>query len=120
MIRPACAWVLLILATSPFTPPFSTCDLGVLLGHTTYAQVTSLGRAAQGIVPINGDPDRCSDAYGVSPVVTRIELPRESACTVASLLIDAFDCLSVRAASFPIEVSQSLHPPSRQSAVLRL
>ena len=29
------AWSLLVLAASPFTAPFSTCDLATLFGHAT-------------------------------------------------------------------------------------
>jgi hypothetical protein len=35
MTRKILAWSLLCLASSPFTAPFSTCDLATLFGHAT-------------------------------------------------------------------------------------
>jgi len=34
MLKNTCAKLLLILSLSPFTAPFSTCDLAILLGHS--------------------------------------------------------------------------------------
>jgi len=75
MIRTTCAWVLLILAASPFTAPFSTCDLAALLGRAASVRVTSVGQAAQ-CVP---DAHANTDATGICPVVSRTELTREPA-----------------------------------------
>ena len=68
MIRTACAWLLVVLAISPVTAPFSTCDLLALCTHASYT-LSVPDIQAQSTVALAGTPD--GDAYSVSPLVTR-------------------------------------------------
>jgi hypothetical protein len=63
MIRRFCAWWLVLLALSPFTAPFPTCDLPTLLGRQT-AHVRILQRVDHASLTEN-------EAPRVSPLVER-------------------------------------------------
>jgi hypothetical protein len=115
MMRSVLAWSLLLLAASPFTAPYSTCDLGVLLGHATYAQMIP-ARPAGRIAAASAD----SDAYSVSPVVTRIELAREPALATAIFRIRALNRGRAPSVHSPRDVNLSPHEPSGQPITLRL
>jgi hypothetical protein len=72
MIRVLCTWILVLLAASPFTAPFSTCSVSVLLDQTASIQLP----APSGLsVHANRDKwDAFSDAFAVSPVLKKIDL----------------------------------------------
>src|SRR5262245_25725384 len=88
MVRKACAWALLLLAASPFTAPFSTCDVSMLMrdlpheGHAPYAQVESVAQQSPDaeVSPVT------SEAYAISPVSTRLELGKQLARASFALL----------------------------------
>jgi hypothetical protein len=80
MIRTTCAWVLLILAASPVTAPFASCDLQAFFTPSPFAW------AASGpTVSISPATSIDSDEYSVSPIVSKIELPKDSLSSVAVL-----------------------------------
>jgi len=74
MLRRVCALMLVVLAASPFTAPFSTCDLGTLCGCAP-AQLASAGTVAFSVAAAPSNVD----AYSISPVLVRIELRRQPA-----------------------------------------
>ena len=83
MIRATCAWVLVVLAASPVTAPFSTCDLRALFPPTSSVHVTSaVPSAAAMSAPFAID----TDANGVSPIVPRHEMPGAESDGVVMLL----------------------------------
>jgi len=60
MTRRTVAWLLFALATSPFTAPFTTCDLATLFGHAsgtaaTAAETPVVQAAPQDVAPISND-----------------------------------------------------------------
>jgi len=67
MYRTLCAWCLVLLALSPFTAPFSTCDLLKLFTHEAQPlrAVKLIGSYAV---------ESTSDALAVSPITERIQL----------------------------------------------
>jgi len=60
------AWMLLLLAASPFTAPYATCDLATLLGHGTHGPQTVTSEEGSIVTPC--------DAASVSPLKLRIDL----------------------------------------------
>jgi hypothetical protein len=81
MFRVVCAWALLVLAASPFTAPFSTCDVGAFLGAEGHALVLPSGRLVLAVAtaPVNGD------ALSLSPIISRVQLPADRAATLLDL-----------------------------------
>jgi hypothetical protein len=75
MIRMFSAWVLLVLALSPFTAPFTTCDFGTLVRQPSHALARSPGRT----VELIGIPASNGDATTIGPPVTRTQLERDHA-----------------------------------------
>jgi hypothetical protein len=55
MTRRILAWLLFVLASSPFTAPFTTCDLATLFGHVTGIALTTDTPVVQG-APHNLSP----------------------------------------------------------------
>ena len=83
MIQVICAWVLVVLAASPVTAPFSTCDLRALFPPTSSFHVASaVPSAAAMSAPFAID----TDANSVSPIVPRHELPRTDSGGLVMLL----------------------------------
>src|SRR5215813_9924634 len=117
MIRVACTWILVALAASPFTAPFSSCDLTVLLGRTAVVQMAPFARSGAQMTAALGSTDSSSDAYCVSPLVTRTELGRNAPFRSPGLLTCAS---AATAAAAPLHASQSRYGPSTRAAVLRL
>lgn len=117
MIRIICAWALLLLAASPFTAPFSTCDVGALVGNPSHILALSFTQTAHslGVLPSN------RDANGVAPTVTRTQLRQDVA--VAPLDVQALALRRLLAAA----IHQPFRDPDRapdwsppQSPALRL
>jgi hypothetical protein len=113
MTRTVCAWVLLLLAASPVTAPFATCDLRLLAAHTASAEVP----ASVQFGSISATESDGVDAYSLSPLVTRIVPPPDSRGAV----IPAGD---VRPAAIapgrPRDINRSPHESSGSPLVLRL
>jgi hypothetical protein len=66
MARLLCAWSLLLLCASPFTAPFSTCDLAMLLAHRPHdIRTTEFGTSVWLLT---------DDALGLSPEIKRVAL----------------------------------------------
>jgi hypothetical protein len=83
MIRAICAWALVVLAASPVTAPFSTCDLREFFAPTSSVHLTSgVPSAAAMFAPLAID----TDANSVSPIVPRHELPGADSGGVVMLL----------------------------------
>jgi hypothetical protein len=60
MTRKTVAWLLFVLASSPFTAPFTTCDLATLVGHVTAIEATGaetpvVQAAPHDLAPISND-----------------------------------------------------------------
>lgn len=100
MIRHLCAWSLVLLAFSPFTAPFATCDLATLLGHHT-GHLRTVDRA---------DPADLSgmEAVSVSPLIERTVLDKPLVATPLSV-----DALITLAASTPDGRAGAITPPGR-------
>jgi hypothetical protein len=63
---------LVVLAASPVTAPFSTCDLRAFFAPTSSVHVTSTALSASAMsAPLSID----TNANSVSPLVSRLELP---------------------------------------------
>jgi len=79
MIRTACAWVLVLLAASPVTAPFSSCDLRLLLmAHGARLEAP----AFEGMRALSGAERSGGDAYSLSPLVDRRALPKDSTASL--------------------------------------
>ena len=68
MIRLTCAWALLLLALSPFTAPYSTCDLASLMNHPAPHAVSYQLQQSAGIAAATTTAD---DAFSISPFAPR-------------------------------------------------
>jgi hypothetical protein len=108
--------MLVVLAASPVTAPFSTCDLGTLLGCVptllASAGTTALSVAA---APTNGD------AYSISPVLVRIELRHQPAAAAITVPDPRHGSrlAPISRRSFR-DLDRSPRDPSQQITVLRL
>jgi hypothetical protein len=83
MIRATCAWALVLLSASPFTAPFSTCDLGAFLSATKSAQLLPLKQSSLRLAA----KLETSDADALSPVVARVQLDKETALTSSGFFV---------------------------------
>jgi hypothetical protein len=105
------------LAASPFTAPFSTCDLTVLLGRTAGVQMAPVAQSGSHVLTATlENSDSSSDAYSISPLVTRTELGRKMTFKAAPLSC-ASGCIATGAV---LDANQSRCGLSTQAAVLRL
>jgi hypothetical protein len=77
MINKICAGVLLVLSLLPFTAPFSTCDLGALLGHAD----TDHGRPAR--APIHAASAPADGSVSLLPPFRSARTARLKVLTVA-------------------------------------
>ncbi len=68
MLKKFCAGVLLILSFSPFTAPFSTCELRALLGQAGIGYAVPMHAFSRAAGPL--------DDVGVSPVPSSSRLDR--------------------------------------------
>jgi hypothetical protein len=107
--------VLVVLAASPVTAPFSTCDLRAFLAPSSGVQMTSAIPLAAVSTPLSFD----TDANSVSPIVPRHELPGGDSDGLAILLfhgVTPTGCDVLR----PHDVALSLHNRMIRPTVLRL
>jgi hypothetical protein len=81
MLRRLCAWSLLLLALSPFTAPFSTCDIGTLLGR---AANPAQGAARRDGNVTAGMPLTGAEAMNVSAFRPQAGFARTKAFSVAT------------------------------------
>jgi len=114
MIRSTCAWVLLVLATSPVTAPFSTCDLRVFLART--AAVQSVAPQFGSLVAAERE---AGDAYSISPLVSRSALSKDSPSSAVVPVPVVRPRIVVRM-SVPLDVSRSPHESPASTPVLRV
>jgi hypothetical protein len=119
MIRLTFAWVLLFLTISPFTAPFSTCDLGALLGHVAVDAIAIEGHSVQ---CVSGTPetDPYGDACTVASIVTTIEPMREQLLTGAGRLAEVAGQPAATAGQYPSDVILWRQAPAPRPAVLRI
>ena len=113
MIRTACAWVLLLLAASPVTAPFSSCDLRLFTMSTTGIQSTAVARFAS----ISATESDGGDAYSLSPIVTRCLVPNDSSPIVAALPFLGMKPSAAADARRPRDLNRSPHPLSASTAL---
>jgi len=114
MISTVCAWVLVVLAASPVTAPFSTCDLRAFFTPTPIGAITvSPGATLAAPLPLDGD------ANGVSPIVARHDARSD---TPGALLIFPFsaDFTAAREVDRPDDVGAPAHDRPARPLVLRL
>jgi hypothetical protein len=117
MIQVVCTWLLVVLAASPFTAPFSTCDLAALLGRTAGIPMAPFAQSGSQVTATLGSTDLSGDAYSISPVVTRTELGRNAPFRTAGLLTPAS---AFTASGAALDASQARHGRFTPAAVLRL
>jgi hypothetical protein len=116
MVRIVCTWVLIVLAASPFTAPFSTCDLSALLGrHSSAVLVLSVAECAD-----MADGLGTGDAGSISPVVGRVLLTREVVLVRSDWPLPRTSDRPVLARLIPIEGVPTLEDSPLQPTVLRL
>jgi hypothetical protein len=116
MTRTVCAWVLLLLAASPVTAPFSTCDLRLLTTHTA----TGDARAPVRFGSISATESDGVDAYSLSPLVTR-SVPRPD--SLPSVAVAPARVLRPEGSldrQRPRDINRSPHEFSGSPTVLRL
>jgi hypothetical protein len=114
MIRISFTWLLLVLAASPFTVPFATCDLGALLAAKSPAQIAPVVPSVQAVAAASE-----RDATSLAPIAGRLEVAKDSTVVTIDLAIPSCEC-SHRVNRSP----QDERPPqlilSARSTVLRL
>jgi hypothetical protein len=116
MIRVVCAWMLIVLAASPFTAPFSTCDVSALLGtHTSTVAISSVATC-----PEIGDCSSTSDAGSVSPLVLRIVLTRNAVLVPSDWPVPQTADKPLRAALLQPAGDRTREDSPLQPTVLRL
>jgi len=69
--RQLCAWALLVLAISPFTPPFSTCDLHSVTRRASLDRTSLVERAPVGAELSNTIAGDDVDPTTLIPVAAR-------------------------------------------------
>jgi hypothetical protein len=72
MTRRSLAWLLLVLASSPFTAPFTTCDLATLFGHVAGVALTTpdtpvVQGAPHNLSPIDNDAALAVSLFDSTP-----------------------------------------------------
>jgi hypothetical protein len=116
MIRAACTWLLIVLAASPFTAPFSTCDVGALFANRASSVITP------SVLPC-ADIATCSetdDAGSISPVVGRVVLSRDAVLMLADWPIPPTSDALELSRPAPVQDGRVLDDAPVQSLVLRL
>jgi hypothetical protein len=116
MIRTACTWFLIVLAASPFTAPFSTCDVSVLLSSHTTGGFTPA-------VPTREEIGTCAetdDAGSLSPVVGRVVLSRDAVLVSTDWPVPLTPDTRVASPHVPVDNDRTLDDWPVQSSVLRL
>jgi hypothetical protein len=116
MIRTACTWLLIVLAASPFTAPFSTCDLSALLGSRPS---TVLVMHVAGCADIAACTES-SDAGSLSPLVGRVVLTRDSILVLNGSPVPAAPETPVLARPASVQYVRALQDTLLQSRVLRI
>jgi len=116
MIRAACTWLLIVLAASPFTAPFSTCDVSALFAS----------RASSVIEPAVSpcaDIAACSemdDAGSISPLVGRVVLSRDAVLVLTDWPVPLTSDPLALSRPVPVPYGRALKDSPVQSLVLRL
>jgi hypothetical protein len=115
MTRTVCAWVLLLLAASPVTAPFSTCDLRLLTARTTVDVPATVRFGSISATESDG-----VDAYSLSPLVTR-SVPRpDSYPSVAVAPAHVLRLAGISDRHRLRDINRSPHEFSSSRTVLRL
>jgi len=116
MIRTACAWFLLLLAASPVTAPFSTCDLRLFAANTASIESAAAARLAS----ISATENDGGDAYSLSPL-TRIVLPADDSTTIVTIIsVPVTPLVAIVPGRSPRDLNRSPHDSSASPTVLRL
>jgi hypothetical protein len=116
MIRVVCSWLLIVLALSPFTAPFSTCDVSALLENHTSTAIVPWVPASPDLTTLSS----IDDAGALSPLIGRVMLSRDSVLAVIGWPVRSTFDRSVRPRSVSNPDSYALQDPLLQSLVLRL
>ena len=114
MIRAACTWLLIVLAASPFTAPFSTCDVSALFANHASISVSVLPCAD---IATRSETD---DAGSISPVVGRVVLSRDAVLMLTDWPIPPASDTREVSRPAPIQYGRALDDAPVQSLVLRL
>jgi hypothetical protein len=115
MIKTVCAWVLVVLAASPVTSPFSTCDLRAFFTPKPIVGATmSPSTALRARLSID------ADAHGVSPLVSRHELAAETPPGACLIFPFSGDSITARDIDRPDDIKASVHARTARPLVLRL
>jgi hypothetical protein len=116
MIRAACTWLLIVLAASPFTAPFSTCDVSALFANRASSMI------APSVLPC-ADIATCSetdDAGSISPVVGRVVLSRNAVLMPIDWPIPPMSDALELSRPAPVQDGRVLDDAPVQPLVLRL
>jgi hypothetical protein len=116
MARTFCAWVLLLLAASPVTAPFSTCDLRLLVAHTAVGETPAPVRFGS----ISATESDGVDAYSLAPLVTRCVPPPDSHPSVAMVPARVLRPAGIAGHRGPRDIHRSPHEFSGSPTALRL
>jgi len=116
MIRAAYTWLLIVLAASPFTAPFSTCDVSVLFANRASSVI------APSVLPF-ADIATCSetdDAGSISPVIGRVVLSRDVVLMLTDWPVPPISDALERSPYASIQYGRALADAPVQSLALRL
>jgi hypothetical protein len=107
--------MLVLLAASPVTAPFSSCDLRLFTAGTAIIEpaFAQFG-AMSGVESANGD------AYSLSPVDSRNVLPPDSAASVAIPAAHVVKSAQRTWRTAPRDRARCPHDPSASMIVLRV
>jgi hypothetical protein len=116
MIRAACTWLLIVLAASPFTAPFSTCDASALFANRAPSVI------APSVLPCAHIATRSEtdDAGSISPVVGRVVLSRDVVLVLTDWPVPPTSDALERSPSASIHYGSALADAPVQSIALRL
>lgn len=115
MIRNACTWLLIVLAASPFTAPFSTCDVSALFANRASVIASSVLPCAN--IETRSEMD---DAGSIAPLVGRVVLLRDVVLMLANWPVPPASDPLERSLSTSIQYGRALDGAPVQSLVLRL
>lgn len=116
MIRLVWTWLLVVLAASPFTAPFSTCDVSALLGARQSRAVLSVALTPSCLSAACGTDETGS----ISLVVARVVLSRDTVLGVSRWPVPPTGDVPVPALLASVQDPGALEDPPLHSDVLRL
>jgi hypothetical protein len=119
MIRAACTWLLIVLAASPFTAPFSTCDVTALLGSRAATMTMMIAPPVLSSTNIAASSES-GDAAAISPLVGRTVLSRDAVLVLTDWPVPPTPGAPERSRPAAVQYSRALEDSPVQLLVLRL